>query len=62
MTEYDTEITVEQAREKFPEANPKTITYNSPQYSAKEFEQYLNEAGYGYDKSRFIGETIYGFF
>lgn len=45
MTEYDAEITIERAREKFPGVNPKIITDNGPQYTAKDFEQYLNEVG-----------------
>jgi len=45
MTEYDVEITIQRAREKFPGENPRIISDNGPQYTSKEFEQYLKEVG-----------------
>jgi putative transposase len=41
MTEVDVEITIERAREKFPNVNPRIISDNGPQFISKEFKQYM---------------------
>lgn len=41
MTETDVEITLQRAREKFPDAKPRIISDNGPQFISKEFKQYI---------------------
>lgn len=45
MSEFDVEITLERAREKYPGINPKIISDNGSQYISKEFQLYLKEVG-----------------
>jgi len=45
MTEYDVEITIQKAREKYSLENPRLISDNGPQYKSKDFEKYLKEIG-----------------
>ena len=45
MTQYDVTLTVQRAREKYPEAKPNLISDNGPQYKSKEFGKYLKEIG-----------------
>lgn len=45
MTEKDVEIIVQRAREKFPEATPRIISDNGPQFIAKDFKEYIRVAG-----------------
>ena len=45
MTEKDVEIILQRAREKFPEATPRIISDNGPQFIAKDFKEYIRLAG-----------------
>jgi len=45
MQEYDIELTVQKAREKYPDENPGLISDNGPQYIAIDFDKFLKEAG-----------------
>lgn len=45
MAEYDVEITIQRALEKFPGESPRIITDNGRQYISKDFESFLKEAG-----------------
>lgn len=45
MTEKDVEIIVQRAREKFPEASPRIISDNGPQFIAKDFKEFIRLAG-----------------
>jgi transposase InsO family protein len=45
MTEADVEIILERAREKFPEAKPRIISDNGPQFIAKSFKEYIRVCG-----------------
>jgi transposase InsO family protein len=45
MTEKDVEIILQRAREKFPEANPRIISDNGPQFIAKDFKEFIRLAG-----------------
>lgn len=45
MTEKDVEITLQRAREKFPQATPQIISDNGPQFIAKDFKEFIRVAG-----------------
>ncbi len=45
MTERETEIIVQRAREKFPNENPRLISDNGPQFVAKEFKEFIRLCG-----------------
>jgi len=45
MTEADIEIIIERAREKFPEARPRIISDNGPQFLARDFKEFIRLVG-----------------
>jgi putative transposase len=45
MTEADVEIIVQRAREKFPNAKPRIISDNGPQFIAKDFKEFIKISG-----------------
>jgi transposase InsO family protein len=45
MTEKDVEIILQRAREKFPNAKPRIISDNGPQFIAKDFKEFIRIAG-----------------
>ena len=45
MTEKDVEIILQRARENFPEATPRIISDNGPQFIAKDFKEFIRMAG-----------------
>ena len=45
MTTADIEIIIQRAREKFPEARPRIISDNGPQFIARDLKQFLRLAG-----------------
>lgn len=45
MTEVDVECIVQRAREVFPEAKPRIISDNGPQFIAKDFKEFIRVAG-----------------
>ncbi len=45
MTEADVEIVLQRAREAFPEAAPRLITDNGPQFMAKDFKEFIRISG-----------------
>lgn len=45
MTEKDIEIILQRAREKFPQATPRIISDNGPQFIAKNFKEFIRMAG-----------------
>jgi len=45
MTEQEVEVIVQRAREKFPDAKPRIISDNGPQFIAKDFKEFLRLAG-----------------
>ncbi len=45
MTEADMEIILERAREKYPDATPRIISDNGPQFVAKSFKEYIRFCG-----------------
>jgi transposase InsO family protein len=45
MTEANVEILLERAKEKFPEARPRIISDNGPQFIAKDFKEFIRISG-----------------
>ncbi|MEO5372551.1 MAG: IS3 family transposase [Magnetococcus sp. DMHC-1] len=45
MTEEDVEIIIQRAKEKYPEARPRIISDNGPQFIAKEFKAFIKLCG-----------------
>ena len=45
MTEQDVEIILQRAREQFPEAKPRIISDNGPQFVAKDFKEFIRLCG-----------------
>lgn len=45
MTECDVEILLQAAREKFPDARPRIISDNGPQFIAKDFKEFIRLCG-----------------
>jgi len=45
MTEKEVEIILQRAREKFPQATPRIISDNGPQFIAKDFKEFIRVAG-----------------
>jgi transposase InsO family protein len=52
MTEADVEIILQRARERFPEAKPKIITDNGPQFVARDFKEFIRVSGMCHVKTR----------
>jgi len=44
MSSYDTELTIQKAKDKFPGLRPRIITDNGAQYISKEFKQFIKQA------------------
>jgi transposase InsO family protein len=45
MTEADVEVILQRAKEKFPNARPRIISDNGPQFIAKDFKQFIRISG-----------------
>jgi putative transposase len=45
MTETDVEIIIQKAKEKFPDARPRIISDNGPQFIAKDFKEFIRLSG-----------------
>ncbi len=45
MNEFDVELVIQKALEKYPDKKPKLISDNGSQYKSKEFQLYLKEVG-----------------
>jgi transposase InsO family protein len=45
MTEMDVEIVIQRSRERFPDAKPRMISDNGPQFIAKDFKEFIRVAG-----------------
>ncbi len=45
MTEADVEIILQRAREKFPDARPRIISDNGPQFISKDFKEFIRISG-----------------
>jgi transposase InsO family protein len=45
MTEVDVEVLLQRAKERFPEARPRIISDNGPQFIAKDFKEFIRISG-----------------
>lgn len=45
MTEADVEVVIQRARERYPDARPRIISDNGPQFIAKDFKEFVRVAG-----------------
>jgi transposase InsO family protein len=45
MTEHDVETIIQRARERFPEARPRIISDNGPQFVARDFKEFIRVCG-----------------
>ena len=45
MEEYDVQITIQKALEKFPKARPRIISDNGSQFISRDFSQFIKQAG-----------------
>lgn len=45
MREQDVEIILQRAREKYPQAKPRLISDNGPQFIARDFKEFIRQAG-----------------
>jgi len=45
MTETDVEIIIQRAREKYPDAHPRIISDNGPQFISKDFKEFIKICG-----------------
>lgn len=45
MREVDVEVVLQRTREQYPDANPRIITDNGPQFIAKDFKQFIRISG-----------------
>lgn len=51
MKESDVEIIVERAKEKYPDARPRIISDNGPQFISKDFKEYIRVSGMSHVKT-----------
>jgi putative transposase len=51
MNEYDVQLTIQKAKDKFPMARPRIISDNGSQFIAKEFKQFIKDAEYTHVKT-----------
>jgi len=45
MTEADVELVIQRARERYPDEHPRIISDNGPQFIARDFKDFIREAG-----------------
>ena len=46
MTEYDVQLTIERAKEKYPDACPRIISDNGSQFISKDFKEFIRYSGF----------------
>ena len=67
MTEYDVELTLQRAKEKYPAARPRIISDNGSQFISREFKEFIRLSGFthvrtsvGYPQSNGKLERFHG--
>lgn len=48
MTEYDVQLTLELAKEKYPDARPRIISDNGSQFISKDFKEFIRYSGFSH--------------
>lgn len=48
MTEYDVQLTIERAKEKYPDACPRIISDNGSQFISKDFKEFIRYSGFSH--------------
>ncbi|MFQ5751075.1 MAG: IS3 family transposase [bacterium] len=51
MTEWDVEIVLQRAHEKYPDARPRIISDNGPQFISKDFREFIRLSGFTHVKT-----------
>jgi putative transposase len=51
MNQYDVQLTIQEAKEKYPLAKPRIITDNGSQFISKEFKQFIKSAEFSHVKT-----------
>ena len=46
MTEYDVEMVLQKAKEKYPQAKPRIISDNGPRFISKDFKEFIRFSGF----------------
>lgn len=52
MSEYDVEVVIQKARDKYPEARPRIISDNGPQFISKDFKEFIHCSGFKHVRTR----------
>lgn len=52
MTEYDVELVIQRAKELFPDARPRIISDNGPQFVSKDFKEFIRVSGFSHVRTR----------
>lgn len=53
MSEYDVELVIEKGKEKFPDARPRMISDNGPQFISKDFKEFIRLSGFTHVRTAF---------
>jgi len=51
MTEAEVEIIIQRAKERFPQAKPRIISDNGPQFIARDFKEFIRISGMSHVKT-----------
>lgn len=60
MNEYDVQLTIQKAKEKYPSARPRIISDNGSQFISKEFKQFIKDAEFTHVKTSINYPKPYG--
>jgi transposase InsO family protein len=52
MSEHDVEVVIQKAREQFPMVRPRIISDNGPQFTSKDFAEYIRLCGFRHVRTR----------
>ena len=52
MSEYDVELVIQRAKERFPDARPRIISDNGPQFISRDFKEFIRSSQYSHVRTR----------